>query len=165
MYISKYTTILEDFPFNGGVTLYNLITKSLVYLNNTKCLINTEEIDEETLLYMKENKMIFKNENDEKKYISQVMKDKYNTNDKLEITMVVSHACNLKCVYCFEGESANENMTIEKADDIMYEIEQRMLREGKREVSIRYYGGEPLMNLPVIDYVNSKMKSKYKDKY
>ena len=32
MLISKYNVQIEDYPFEGGVTLYNLISKDIVFL-------------------------------------------------------------------------------------------------------------------------------------
>ena len=103
MYLSKYNALVEDFPFEGGVTIYNLITKGLAYVEDKEYLGNLKEIDDDTLLHMKDNKMVFSSADDEESFINEFMADKYRTEDKLEMTLVTSHACNLKCIYCFEG--------------------------------------------------------------
>lgn len=165
MYLSKYNAFVEDFPFEGGVTLYNLITKGLAFVEDKEYLRFLEKIDDETLMHMIDNKIVFSSVSDEKSFIDQVMTDKYRTEDKLEITLVTSHACNLKCIYCFEGESANEHMSFQKADEIINEIMLRMSEDKIREVTMRYYGGEPMTNLPVIDYINARLYAEYGEKY
>lgn len=165
MYLSKYNALVEDFPFEGGVTIYNLITKGLAYVEDKEYLGNLKEIDDDTLLHMKDNKMVFSSADDEESFINEFMADKYRTEDKLEITLVTSHACNLKCIYCFEGESSNEHLTMQKADEIINEIMSVMAEDRNRELTMRYYGGEPMTNLPVIDYINARLFAEYGERY
>lgn len=165
MYLSKYNISVADFPFCGGVSLYNLITKGLVFLEDKILIDKLEDIDEETILEMYEKRMLFENQDEEKNFIAQVMTEKYNVENKLDITVVTSHACNLKCTYCFEGESSNARMTIKNAQAILEEIDNFMKENMDAEIAIRYYGGEPMTNLDVIDYMNEYLSSQYEKRF
>ena len=165
MYLSKYNVLVEDFPFDDGVTIYNLITKGLVFLEDKRQIKDLENIEDEILVEMRTCKMLFINKKEEQDFITQVMKEKYEVEKKLEITLVTSHACNLRCIYCFEGESSNNKMSLEKAHEVVNEIDEYMKDNADAEIAIRYYGGEPMTNLKVIDFVNEYLQSKYKNRF
>lgn len=77
---------------------------------------------------------------------------------------MVTHACNLNCVYCFEKHKAlgKRFMTFETAQQIISsEIMQfqKSDRNPTDRLSIEFFGGEPLLNFPLIkkifDWVES----------
>ena len=165
MILSKYTSCINDFPFAGGVTVFHLITKQMVYLDDKASLSSLDSIEEETRKYMYDNGFIFFNKAEEKQYIQNVMCEKYNTDDHLDITVVTSQNCNLQCVYCFEGSSSNHNMSMETCNQLLNEIDQMMERYSKRSLYIHYYGGEPLMNVPIIRKMNAYLSNKYGENF
>ena len=64
----------------------------------------------------------------------------------------VSHACNLACTYCFANEPAylgkNKLMTTQTAlKGVDYLVENSGSND---ELSVIFFGGEPLLNLPVV---------------
>jgi len=68
------------------------------------------------------------------------------------IWLGVSHVCNLGCSYCFANEPAylgtNRMMTAKTAKKgIDYLIENSI---NKKDLKVIFFGGEPLLNLPVI---------------
>lgn len=68
------------------------------------------------------------------------------------ICLNISHACNLRCTYCFanrpgynyDNQLMNEE-TAEKSVDFLLSNSKR-----KKELEISFFGGEPLMNIPVL---------------
>lgn len=73
------------------------------------------------------------------------------------ISLFVTQTCNLRCVYCYEfGEDGNyldagRKMTLETAlAAVNYLFRAAAPR---RHVSINFFGGEPLLNFPVIEAV------------
>lgn len=73
----------------------------------------------------------------------------------------VSNACNMKCAYCFANHGSygsNEGLMSEKtalqAVDVYY-------GRYKRIKQIKFFGGEPLMNVPVIEAVCRHVGEKY----
>lgn len=71
-------------------------------------------------------------------------------------------ACNARCYYCFEKGIPSSNMTIETADK-MVDFISKLTDEGNT-VSIEWFGGEPLMNTKIIDYISERLTCVFKAK-
>lgn len=65
--------------------------------------------------------------------------------------LMVTHACNLKCSYCYESYKRNDYMTIELAKEIISK-EARFVANSDKfdEIQVDFMGGEPLMNFTLI---------------
>ena len=65
--------------------------------------------------------------------------------------LMITHACNLNCSYCYESHKSNSAMTIEQAKRIItYEAEMVANSSEYDELQIDFMGGEPLMNFTLI---------------
>lgn len=85
--------------------------------------------------------------------------------------MITSEQCNLNCKYCFLGNNDHdkrkkfllENMTVETADKaidfFIRQIKESGLDYEENKPVLIFYGGEPLMNYPVLEYVANKIIS------
>lgn len=96
----------------------------------------------------------------------QRLKDDVNTfwedYDTLDLSIFVTMACNYRCVYCFEKDHLcnTEYMTIETADDIINFIKRRYAEhQFKNKLHIKWFGGEPLLNMPIIKYISKELRS------
>ena len=84
---------------------------------------------------------------------------------------ILSEQCNLACKYCFLGNNdkekrhnfSSENMTIETADKAIEFFIRQMKASGldneDNQATIIFYGGEPMVNYPVLKYVANKINS------
>lgn len=65
--------------------------------------------------------------------------------------LMITHACNLNCNYCYEPYKKNIYMNLDLAKDII-SCEAQFVKESKQfdELEIDFMGGEPLMNFPLI---------------
>ena len=65
--------------------------------------------------------------------------------------LMITHACNLKCSYCYETHKQNAYMTVDLAKQIISE-EAEMIESNDKfdEIQIDFMGGEPLMNFTLI---------------
>lgn len=65
--------------------------------------------------------------------------------------LMVTHACNLNCSYCYEPYKQNAYMDIDLAKNIISR-EAQFVQESKDfdELEIDFMGGEPFMNFPLI---------------
>lgn len=79
--------------------------------------------------------------------------------EELVFTIAVTTACNYRCPYCFEeGVPANE-MSDETVDKLCTLIEKTADHTvGCKSISIKWFGGEPLLALPVIRKVSVRIK-------
>lgn len=64
-------------------------------------------------------------------------------------------ACNARCYYCFEKGISPASMTEETADSLIDFI--CKLTNEEDTVSIEWFGGEPLMNTGIIDYISKRI--------
>lgn len=84
---------------------------------------------------------------------------------------ILSEQCNLACKYCFLGNNdknkrhnfSSENMTTETADKAIDYFIRQMKASGldteDNQAAIIFYGGEPMVNYPVLKYVANKINS------
>ena len=65
--------------------------------------------------------------------------------------LMVTHACNLNCTYCYEAHKKNAYMELELAKKIISK-EAIFVEESSEfdELEIDFMGGEPFMNFPLI---------------
>ena len=65
--------------------------------------------------------------------------------------LMVTHACNLNCTYCYESHKKNAYMDVNLAKKIILR-EAQFVKESKDfdELEIDFMGGEPFMNFPLI---------------
>lgn len=78
---------------------------------------------------------------------------------ELEVTVVPTLACNLRCPYCFEGGAMERpgSLTMSRA------VEGHLLRwlaaslRGKERLSLTWYGGEPVLALGQIERLSGKL--------
>lgn len=62
--------------------------------------------------------------------------------------------CNARCFYCYENKHKREDMTLETADN----VEKFMVEHRKNEkLILTWYGGEPLLNVGIIDYICERL--------
>ena len=67
-------------------------------------------------------------------------------------------SCNVKCPYCFEKNVPLQHMVEKTAKDVAnYIIE----NNNKQRVLIRWFGGEPLLNIKATDVITSILKTKH----
>ncbi len=76
--------------------------------------------------------------------------DADDTGDTLVAWLHVSNACTLRCAYCYVQKSC-EAMSEETALAAIDAIVRQATRYGYRHIHLKYAGGEPTLNLPVIE--------------
>jgi radical SAM peptide maturase (CXXX-repeat target family) len=82
------------------------------------------------------------------------------------VTFVVTERCNLNCTYCYETHKSNKRMTKEvgrKAVDMLFETEKLrgyLETEESKGIILEFIGGEPLLEIDLIDYLVDYFKTK-----
>lgn len=64
--------------------------------------------------------------------------------------------CNARCFYCFEAGVTSQRMSYDTADRVVEFIKET--RNKKRKIELSWFGGEPLCNVPLIDYICRKVR-------
>ena len=78
-------------------------------------------------------------------------------------SLMVTHSCNLNCVYCFEKhkELGLRMMSFETAKDILlkeFDLFAQLERDAHERLAIEFFGGEPLVNFKLIKTVYEWVK-------
>lgn len=150
--LSDYCIVEE---YDNGYILFHTVTWTILYLtkeefenrfNSTFLLANKIIV----------NKNIDETDIAEKAYVNRAyidIKDKFkNINNFVILT---TNECNANCPYCYEVLKKGK-MSKETADNLLDFIEKR--HNGK--VTITWFGGEPLMNTDIMDYITTKLVEK-----
>ena len=82
--------------------------------------------------------------------------------DELRVTVLTTLQCNFACDYCFQGDHGDynkfaEKMSLETAARVATWIEGRMDATGSKRFVLMFFGGEPLLNLPVMYYLAERL--------
>ena len=81
--------------------------------------------------------------------------------DTLRVTVLTTLQCNFACDYCLQGDHDDHNlfahkMSLEKAAEVAEWIKGRLEAVKPRRLALTFFGGEPLLNLPVIYFLAEK---------
>jgi uncharacterized protein len=92
------------------------------------------------------------------RYLDQVSND----TSELNVTVLTTLQCNFACDYCFQGDHGDynkfaEKMTLETAARVASWIEQELDRVHPERFVLTFFGGEPLLNLPVMYYLAERL--------
>ena len=77
---------------------------------------------------------------------------------QLRVTVLTTLQCNFACDYCIQGDHGDYNkhaakMSLETADRAAEWAEQRLDASALESFVLTFFGGEPLLNLPVLFYL------------
>lgn len=149
--ISNYRlcTFVMKIEIDKGYLLYNTLTDSLVYIEDTD---NIEDILQ-TLIEIKD---YVSNEFDEVAMIDEM---RLNANRKASkridgYTIFTTLDCNARCYYCYEKGTPRISMSEENANDTADYI---IRNSNGYPQSIKWFGGEPLVNEKAIDIITEKL--------
>src|SRR5262245_48649882 len=92
------------------------------------------------------------------RYLAEVRHD----TSELNVTVLTTLQCNFACDYCFQGDHGDYNMradkmSLETARQIGRWIEREIDRVGPEKLVLTFFGGEPLLNLPVMYELAERM--------
>ena len=85
------------------------------------------------------------------RYLGEVKRD----SSELHVTILTTLQCNFACEYCFQGDHGDYNeradrMSLAAAGRVAAWIERELDRVAPQRLVITFFGGEPLLNLPVM---------------
>jgi uncharacterized protein len=75
--------------------------------------------------------------------------------EQLRVTVLTTLQCNFACDYCFQGDHGDYNkhadrMSLDDSARLAAWIEQRLDELKPKRLTITFFGGEPLLNIPVV---------------
>lgn len=93
---------------------------------------------------------------DEKKFLRQE-RDSYIQAKEFKSTILPTFECNYKCWYCTQKHEAVE-IDMTKIDLIIWHIKKYLLENNIESYVLSWFGGEPLTQPQIIDYVSGELK-------
>ncbi|MFA6661401.1 MAG: radical SAM protein [Bacilli bacterium] len=160
--LSMFNIIKED--KNKNLLITNTLTNALIrIINNTNELIDfnlnnllslyNKHID----LFIKTGILVPDNVN-EQLLIDEIYQKNVLKNERLDIIILTTNRCNFSCAYCFQKR---ETYTLDSKqyDGILNFIETKIKENGYKNIKIRWFGGEPLLDKKGMIYFLNKMKS------
>ena len=81
---------------------------------------------------------------------------------ELHITVLTTMQCNFACDYCYQGDRGDynkfaEKMTLDTATRVADWVERELGRVRPEKLTVMFFGGEPLLNLPVVYYLAERL--------
>lgn len=81
------------------------------------------------------------------------------SHDTVTYRILVTTRCNARCVYCFEGTEGVDDMDYQTADATIDFI--KKMSVNANTINIQWFGGEPSLNIKIIEYITQKLKEEY----
>jgi len=160
---SRYNVTVEC---QGKQFLYNCLTNQLMESGEKIDFILGTAREFQKVYEMKSNKdsielleeggFLLSLDSDELSFIEvKSNMDKYSSN-KFRLTIAPTIECNFNCIYCYENKVGGI-ITKEVAENIRKEIEKRA--KERKDISITWYGGEPLLCMDFIEEFSEELIS------
>ena len=149
----RLMTYVVQQPVDDGVLLYNTLTCSLVLLTPDEAADITAQQE------LIDRWFLVPQDYDDRKAcreIRQMTALFMPTEEVITLyTILTTTGCNARCFYCFEKGTKSVSMTAETASKVVHYI---VAHRGDEEVSLKWFGGEPLVNAKVIDQICTELR-------
>jgi len=148
----RLMTYVVKQPVDDGLLLYNTLTCSLVLLTPYEAADLTAQWE------LIDRWFLVPEAHDDRKLCRQVrqMAALLTPAPKVVTTYTIlpTTGCNARCFYCFEQGTKPVTMTAETASRVVRYI---VAHHGDEEVTLHWFGGEPLVNVKVIDQICTEL--------
>ena len=149
----RLMTYVMQCPVHDGVLLYHTLTCCLLLLTPEEAAHITE------LPELIERWFLVPLQHDDGKLCRQILQVAQLLRNPAKTittyTILTTTGCNARCFYCYERGATPVDMTPETTDRVCRFI---LDHHGDEEVKFRWFGGEPLVNVPVIDRICSTLR-------
>jgi uncharacterized protein len=114
--------------------------------------------EREALHELTENGFVVAARDAERRAVEAYFRDVRQSTDTLRVTVLTTLQCNFACDYCYQGDHGDwntfaEKMSPETAARVGDWIEARLDEVRPNKLSLMFFGGEPLLNVPVMYYL------------
>ena len=149
----RLMTYVVQQPVTDGLLLYNTLTCSMVLLQPDEAADLTAQRE------LIDRWFLVPEDHDDRKLCRQVrqMVALLKPAAKTISTCIIlpTTGCNARCFYCFEQGAKPVTMTTETASRVVRYI---VAHRGNEEVTLRWFGGEPLVNAKIIDQICAELR-------
>ena len=109
----------------------------------------------EAIDVLSENGFLVPSHEHDRRSLNQYLADIKQSTAELNVTVLTTLQCNFACDYCFQGDHGDynkfaEKMSLETAGRVADWVERELDRLHPEQLVVTFFGGEPLLNLPVM---------------
>jgi uncharacterized protein len=120
------------------------------------------DAERETLDQLVENGFVVRDRATERDDLQTFFREVREGTDTLKVTVLTTLQCNFACDYCIQGDHGEYNkgaakMSMEMAARLGSWMESRLDAITPGRLILTFFGGEPLLNMPVLYYLSERM--------
>lgn len=149
-----------EYRISDFVVSINVPEGTLYYNSLTGLLILVKDFEKSKLKLIEEKILVPIQEN-ERKFVDDVRKfyqaQPIKTIRCTDYWILTTTVCNAQCFYCFEQGNKHQTMTLSTAEQVAIYILDNYQDE---QITLRWSGGEPLVNIKIIDRICIILKNK-----
>jgi uncharacterized protein len=118
--------------------------------------------EREAFTTLAENGFIVESREADRRKVENFFNDFRAGRDQLRVTVLTTLQCNFACDYCIQGDHGDYNktaakMSMETAERVAQWTEARMDAVTPKTFALTFFGGEPLLNLPVMYFLAERL--------
>src|SRR5438876_4785419 len=111
--------------------------------------------ERQTLALLEENGFLVPDRAYDRAALDRYFTSVKNDTHELSITLLTTLQCNFACDYCFQGDHGDYNkhadkMSPDTSEQVARWIDARMDELHPKRLTVTFFGGEPLVNLPAL---------------
>jgi radical SAM protein with 4Fe4S-binding SPASM domain len=143
---------------DGQMIIYNFFSNyTSLFDTDTFTRYQNNELTENEQNELHKRGFLIDNDFDEFEKLKE-LRYKNNTNEHTKLFRIwTTSACNARCFYCFEKDVKAETITPERCNDVIKYITEHINENDT--LTIEWFGGEPLLNIPAIEKITKALKA------
>ena len=120
------------------------------------------EDERAVLSTLADNGFVVENREADHRNVREFFRTVRESREQLRMTVLTTLQCNFACDYCIQGDHGDYNkhaakMSLQTAAEVASWAERRLDELGAESYVLTFFGGEPLLNLPVVYYLAERM--------
>ena len=119
-------------------------------------------LEREAIGTLVDNGFIVESRDSDRRQLEEFFRNVRHNGEQLRVTVLTTLQCNFACDYCIQGDHGDYNrhaakMSLETAGRVAEWAERRLDALGSSSFVLTFFGGEPLLNLPVLFYLAERL--------
>jgi uncharacterized protein len=159
MQLSQYLKTFHCTDQPGNHLLYSTRTSASVLVNDATLLAAQEgSLTEEEETTLARLGILVKDRNEERTMMRDILVNINAQRTVFSGIVVLNLDCNLACPYCYEDNFRGRHYMSSTTADLLVETIQRNQIEQGCDVMLTFYGGEPLLSIPLLTTIATRLK-------
>ncbi len=160
MELSRYTLFIDDFPQEGQSLLFHTRTQAQLLVDRRlrellrglpAAAADAGAEGKEALAALARMGIVVADAAADRRLLEEWLRELAGSHGHLQATVLTTYDCNFACTYCLEeGVKQALRMDGRTAAAVVRYLEGRIAQERPRELTLLFYGGEPLLNMEAL---------------